>query len=225
MCPPSRNILPPNPIIGYNAPNRAASSIYAENIGLAVSNMEIDAAYPPPRESEIMAGAIEKLQRFLISNRLLTLEEKLEEMNAPADEGNAIAYDKSVDDIEREEDDLAQLYGPFAIGLKRATGLRGTNQELALSDADPLESAAADALVRYLVRTNIASVRSEEVKGSEPTAEVASDGTLLTEPAPNYTYYFTINCAALELVAKEAGTSLDDVLHDANDLRRMWSDE
>lgn len=196
-------------------PTAATSIIYAETVTLVRDNMEIDAAYVPLREGEIMAGAIEKLQRYLVSNRLLTVEEKLEEMNAPADEGNAIAFDKSVDDVEREADEMARLYGPFGIGLKRAAPLRGTNQELALNDSDPLESAAADALVRYLVRTNIASVRSEEQAGSEPMAEVASDGTPLSEPAPNYTYYFTINWTVLDLVAKEADTTLDDVLHEA----------
>ncbi len=163
-----------------------------------------------------MAGAIEKLQRYLISNRLLTIEEKLAELNAPADEGNAIIADNRADNAAREDDDMARLYGPFAIGLKRATAVRGTQRELALSDADPLESAASDALVRYLVRTDLAAVRSEEQPGSEPTAEVASDGTLLTELAPNYTYYFTINWPDLEQAAQEAGTNLDDVLHEAN---------
>ncbi len=164
-----------------------------------------------------MAGAIEKLQRYLISNRLLTIEEKLAELNAPADEGNAIIADHRADNAAREDDDMARLYGPFAVGLKRATPLRGTQQELALSDADPLESATSDALVRYLVRTDLAAVRSEEQPGSERTAEVASDGTQLTELAPNYTYYFTINWAVLDVVAQEAGTTLDEVLRDAND--------
>jgi hypothetical protein len=164
-----------------------------------------------------MAGAIEKLQRYLISNRLLTIEKKIEESNAPASEGNAIIADQHADDATREDDDMARLYGPFAIGLKRASGLRGGQKELALDDADPLESAAADALVRYLVRTDLTQVRSEAQPGSEMTAEVASDGTALTEPAPNYTYYFTINWPALEQVAKEAGTTLDDVMKDAND--------
>ena len=163
-----------------------------------------------------MAGAIEKLQRYLISNRLLTIEEKLAELNAPADEGNAIIADNRADNAAREDDDMARLYGPFAVGLKRATPLRGTQRELALSDADPLESATSDALVRYLVRTDIAAVRSEEQPGSAKTAEVASDGTPLEEPAPNYTYYFTINWTALDLVAQEAGTTLDEVLHDAD---------
>jgi hypothetical protein len=162
-----------------------------------------------------MAGAVEKLQHYVVSNRLLTVEEKLEEMNAPADEGNAIAYDRSVDNVERESDEMARLYGPFGIGLKRANAVRNSSSELALDDSDPLESAAADALVRYLVRTNIAAVRSEATAGSDATAEVASDGTPLTELAPNYTYYFTINWPVLELVAKEAGTTLDDVLHEA----------
>ncbi len=170
-----------------------------------------------------MAGAIEKLQRYLISNRLLTIEEKIAESNAPADEGNAIIADNRVDNAEREDDDMARLYGPFAIGLKRAAPLRGTARELALSDADPLESAASDALVRYLVRTNIAAVRSEAQPGSELTAEVASDGTPLTEPAPNYTYYFTINWTVLDLVAQEADTNLDEVLHEATSRLKVAS--
>lgn len=164
-----------------------------------------------------MAGAIEKLQRYLVTHRLLTVEEKLEEMNAPASEGNAIIADQRANDAAREADALLEMYGPFAIGLKRATPLRNSTRELALSDADPIESAAADTLVRYLVRTDLAEVRSEEVKGSERTAEVASDGTPLTEPAPNYTYYFTFNWPNIALAAEMAGTTLDDVLRDAND--------
>ncbi len=163
-----------------------------------------------------MAGAIEKLQHYLIEHQLLTIEQKIAESNTHADEGNAIIADKHEDAVEREEDDRMRLYGPFGLGLKRAAAVRDSQKELALDDSDPLDSAIADALVRYLVRTDLAEVRSEEQPGT-PSGEFASDGTMISEPMPNYTYYFTFNWPAIQDATAAAGTSLDEVMRDAAD--------
>ncbi|SRR5579884_1573908 len=72
---------------------------------------------------------------------------------------------------------------------------RGKSEEIVYSSADPAQDRAADVLIRYLVTTDMATVRSEEVGPRQ------------------YRYYLAVDWPALLALADHLGLALRPALH------------
>lgn len=138
-----------------------------------------------------MASAARRLLNHIVDTRLLPLEERQLELEASAVD-TATLPDEIRNEAVREKQDARDLDDAFEDGLARAA--RERNQPVTLDDRDPTEDRVADALIRFLVKPELASVVSEPV-GPE-----------------HYRYHVTIDWAALDRVAAEAGVSLEDAL-------------
>lgn len=173
-----------------------------------------------------MAGAVETLLNYIVNQKLIVIEEKYNQLTTRLP-GSEVAIDGDDTQIEAENqpglaDEERRLMGEnlpiFADALARAAGVRAQgNGELALRDTNSLHNTMADVLVRYLVRTDLASVRSVEDTAAPALSadpELEAHGLPVEQVHP-YSYYFTINWDGLDSAARVAGTSLDAVLREA----------
>ncbi|MGI8587246.1 MAG: hypothetical protein ACR2M0_06095 [Chloroflexia bacterium] len=135
-----------------------------------------------------------KLLEFIINTRIASLEEKQAEFTARAlddDDRNAVMTSHNV---ETESEAADRLFPAFVTGLRYAGAQRASGQAVVLDDADPQQNAGADALVRFLVRPNLASVETEEL----------GEG--------HYRYHVTVDWPGLEQTATLAGVDLNAAL-------------
>ena len=137
-----------------------------------------------------MPDAARRLLEHLVRTRLQPLDRQQVELTATAE--NTADVPGDVQRLaERERGDAHDLADAFAAGLARAAAQR--DQALTLDDRDPDENRMADALIRFLVKPDLARVASEEV-------------------APqHYRYHLTVDWLALATVADEAGVLLHDL--------------
>ncbi len=165
-----------------------------------------------------MAHAVEKLLDYIVNHRLLAIEEKYNELTTRqinVDAGD-IMGENAPNPVGQEQAALPANLPIFSDALAQAASLRGQGAELALKDTNSLHNTMADLLVRYLVRTDLASVRSEEdttapAVSADPQLE--AHGLPVAQVRP-YTYYFAVNWERLATAAQMAGTSLDQVLQE-----------
>ena len=142
-----------------------------------------------------MADDVEKLLRY-IARRYVAREELLEiERDATAaDEGHEIvAVQRRA--IQSEEQKATDMADAFREGLRRADAARRAGgNAISLDDRKPQDDRLADALIHFLVRTDMASSTTRE-----------------TDPH-RYIYTISVDWDALNRVAKSAKVSLGEVL-------------
>lgn len=135
---------------------------------------------------------IRKLLDYVLAHRVAPIEAKITDM-----ESSPLVPEGRIEEInettaEQERDAAARLLPAFAAGLRAAAAHRGA--PLALDDHNPAQNGIADALIRFLVKPNLATVETEEV-------------------APeHYTYRVTIDWTALEQAAQAADVNLQEAL-------------
>ena len=133
-----------------------------------------------------------QLLNTIITEYEVPLEEKAAELGSPA--AHQVG-DHSPDELEREVETRArarELEDPFEAALKAAARRGGA--ELRLHSADALQNRMADALIQFLVRPGLASVRTQE-------------------PAPGtFIYDVAVDWPSLRRVAAAAGINLDEAL-------------
>lgn len=133
-----------------------------------------------------MADDLRKLLGHIVRTSLLPDElVSIDHEASASDDGESIASDKRR--AERRELDRAdELARAFGRGIARAqSGL------IVLDDRDPEEDEIADALIHFLVRSDLATSRAVE-----------------TDPQ-HYRYQIMINLPRLHEVARAAGIDLD----------------
>jgi hypothetical protein len=138
---------------------------------------------------------IRKVLDHLVSTYVVSDERKDIELNAsPAESGADIEADQR--DVERRENERAnELFEPFRAGLQLAHRARSLGQEtIALDDREPEQDRIADALIRFLVRYELASSTTEE-----------------TEPR-HYIYRIGVDWERLADVARAVDVDLDEAL-------------
>lgn len=142
-----------------------------------------------------MANEVQKLLQH-IGRQYIGRQEAIEvELDASAaDSGEALIADKRRV-LKQEEDRAEALAEPFRSGLKRADDARRAGgNAISLDDRKPEEDQQADALIHFLVRSQLASSTSRET-------------------APHhYIYTISIDWDALNRVAREAKVNLPAVL-------------
>ena len=142
-----------------------------------------------------MADDVEKLLRH-IARGYLGRQEALEiERDATAvDDGSDIVADQRR--VMREEEQRAEdLSGPFRDGLLRAEAARRAGgNAISLDDRRPDEERQAEALIHFLVRSDLASSTTRETDQHR------------------YIYTVSVDWEALDRVAQDARVDLRDVL-------------
>ena len=134
-----------------------------------------------------MADDIRKLLDHIVQSVLVHDELVSIDQEASANEpGAAIESDKKRT-VRREIDLADDLSGAFIRGITRSR-----SGSIVLDDRNPDQNQMADALIHFLVRTDLATSRAEE-----------------TEPN-HYRDRISVNWTRLESVAHEAGVDLDD---------------
>lgn len=142
-----------------------------------------------------MADDVEKLLRF-IAHRYVAREEILEiERDASAaDAGHEIAADR-VRAIQSEEQRAATMGDAFREGLRRAdSARRAGGNAISLDDRKPDDDKIADALIHFLVRTQIASSTTRETDRHR------------------YIYTVSVDWNTLDRIAQDAKVNLAEVL-------------
>ena len=123
------------------------------------------------------------LLEFIIQNRLATLEEKQAEFSARAlDPGDQPAI-MAAHEVQTEEDAAGRLFPAFVAGLRALGAQRAAGGPLALDDSDPQQSAMADALIRFLVKSHLATVESEDLGDGRFRYQVTADWAGLQQTA------------------------------------------
>lgn len=139
-----------------------------------------------------MDSRVRQLLTTIIHDYVEPREEKAAELDNPA--AHAVGEDSPTETAVAagaRERALA-LEDPFEAALKMAA--RHPAAELRLRSDDGVQSRMADALIQFLVRPGLATVRTEE-------------------PAPEqYVYGVQIDWAKLRQVATTAGVNLDEAL-------------
>lgn len=133
-----------------------------------------------------------KLLDYVITHRLAPIEEKMADMESSARVPGERIEEINAATVEQERDAAARLLPAFAAGLRAAAINRGG--PLLLDDRNPAQNGIADALIRFLVKPNLATVETEEA-GPE-----------------HYAYRVTIDWGALERVAQAADVNLEEAL-------------
>ena len=139
-----------------------------------------------------MDSRLRQLLTTLVNEYAVPLDEKNAELSNPAaDQVGAASPEEAA--LENDARARARALGePFEAGLKAAVRRGGAG--LRLQSGDPIQSRIADALIQFLVRPKLASVRTEE-------------------PAPGqYVYDVSVDWPALRRVAAEAGINLEEAL-------------
>ena len=135
---------------------------------------------------------IRKLLDYIIAHRVAPLEEKIADLDATSRVPEERIEEISTEVIDNEREAAARLLPAFAAGLRAAHAQQGT--ALSLDDHNPAQNGIADALIRFLVKPNLATVETNEA-GPE-----------------HYTYQVTLDWPALEQMAGAAGVNLGEVL-------------
>lgn len=142
-----------------------------------------------------MANDVQKLLHH-IAHHYVGRQEALElERDAPAAEAGE-AVDAGKRRVLKQEEDRAEMLAePFRDGLKRADDARRAGgNAISLDDRKPEEDKQADALIHFLVRSQLATSTSRE-----------SD-------QHHYIYTISVDWDALERVAREARVHLSSIL-------------
>jgi hypothetical protein len=142
-----------------------------------------------------VADDVEKLLRF-IARRYVAREEILEiERDATAaDEGHEIVADQRRA-IQTEEQRAVEMADAFREGLRRADAARRAGgNAISLDDRKPEDDRIADALIHFLVRSDIASSTTRETEQHR------------------YIYTIAVNWDALDRVSHDAKVNLSEVL-------------
>lgn len=138
-----------------------------------------------------MADGLERLLRLVIDQEILRIEQKNVQLTAgPRVSGETVDANQQIE-RDREHQRAHDLGPSFASGLRLAYAAQQAGHgNLVLDDREPAENAAADALVQFLVRPQLATSQSEAT-------------------APNhYRYQFNIDWARLQALADAAGIDL-----------------
>lgn len=142
-----------------------------------------------------MADDVEKLLRH-IARRYLARQEALEierDANAENDAENIAAQQRRVH--RDEEQRAADMVDDFRAGLLRAQAAwRAGGNAISLDDRKDDENRQADALIRFLVRSDLAASTTRETEQH------------------HYIYTISVDWDALGRVAREAKVDLDDVV-------------
>ncbi len=139
-----------------------------------------------------MADGLERLLNVLVEREILRVDQKNVEMTAsPRTPAETVDANQLIE-IDRERHRAAELGPAFIAGLRRAYDARRAGQhDFALDDRRFDENAIADAMVQFLVRTQLATSHTEQ-----------------TEPN-HYIYHIAIDWARLAQLAAESGIDLD----------------
>jgi hypothetical protein len=142
-----------------------------------------------------VADDVDKLLRF-IARRMLAREQALEierDASAANDAPDIVAdQERAVREEEQRADDLA---GPFKDALRRADAARRAGgNAVSLDDRKLEDDRQADALIHFLVRSDLASSTTRETEQHQ------------------YIYTISIDWEALDRVAHEANVNLGGIL-------------
>ena len=139
-----------------------------------------------------MADGLERLLEHLVERDLGQQDQKAVQLVAgPREPGETITLDQQLA-LGRERQRATELGPAFAAGLRRAYAAHLAGQsQVALDDRQQDENAMADALVQFLVRSQLASSHAEQ-----------------TEPN-HYVYEIAIAWDQLAQVAAASGINLD----------------
>lgn len=143
------------------------------------------------KEEEPMADDAERLLRHIVRRTLLPISTVEVELDARAvEDASEIAADQ--ERIVREEENrVADLADAFREGLRRAGAAhRAGGNAISLDDRRPEDDRQADALIHFLVRSQLATSTTRE-----------------TDPQ-QYIYTISIDWPALERMASEARVDL-----------------
>jgi hypothetical protein len=152
-------------------------------------------AVPERGEGARVADDVEKLLRF-IARRYLAREEALEiERDASAaDEGHDIVAGQRRA-IQSEEQKASDMAAAFREGLQRAEAARRAGgNAISLDDRKVDDDRMADALIHFLVRSDIATSTTRETEQHR------------------YIYTIAVDWDALDRVARQARVNLGEVL-------------
>ena len=138
---------------------------------------------------------ISEILDYIIRERVIPLDQKIETMRAsPTQDAEDIVNDPE-QAIRVETSQAEQKREAFTLGLARVyRQSEGSAQEVPFDSRQPADDAQASALIEYLVRPGLATVRSEEV-GPE-----------------QYIYYLSVVWSALQNLAKEAHLDFDPAM-------------
>src|SRR5207253_360930 len=123
-----------------------------------------------------------------------TMEEKKAEFTAHAIDPDDQPAIQAGHEVQTETEAAERLFPAFQAALHYVGGNRTAAGPLVLDDADPQQNAMADAVIRFLVKPDLATAESEE----------AGEG--------HYRYRITIDWPAMQRMATMAGVDLDAVL-------------
>ena len=144
-----------------------------------------------------MPERIRRVLDHIVANYVVSDEHKDIDLNAAPTESGADIDAEKRDAARREAERAGELADPFRAGLAQAFLAAEAGQaEIALDDRDPEQDRRADALIRFLVRYDLASSRTEE-----------------TDPM-HYVYHVAVDWDRLRGVARAAEVDLDAALRD-----------
>lgn len=146
-----------------------------------------------------MSRGIRQLLSFIVSRYATVDEQRAIDRDAGAQvQGEELEADKAAVAV-RERETADKQADAFERGLVRAweRSQRG-GAEVVLDDRDPEENAMASAMIRFLVRFDLASSHSREVGDQQ------------------YAYVIRVNWDQLRRIASENGQRLDDLFDPAD---------
>jgi len=142
-----------------------------------------------------LANDVQKLLQYIAHNFIARQESiELERDASAAETGSAITADKRRV-VKQEEERVDALTDPFRAGLRRADDARRAGgNAISLDDRKPEENEQADALIHFLVRSQLATSTSRETEQHR------------------YIYTIAIDWDELDRVARKAKVNLGAVL-------------
>ncbi|MGN6362360.1 MAG: hypothetical protein ACTHNK_18405 [Thermomicrobiales bacterium] len=131
-----------------------------------------------------MADGLERLLEHLVERDLGQQDQKAVQLIAGSREpGETITLDQQLA-LGRERQRATELGPAFAAGLRRAYAARLAGQsQVTLDDRQHDENAMADALVQFLVRSQLASSHAEQTEPNHYVYEIAIDWGQLAQVA------------------------------------------
>ena len=131
-----------------------------------------------------MADGLDRLLEHLVERDLGQQDQKAVQLIAGSREpGETITLDQQLA-LGRERQRATELGPAFAAGLRRAYAARLAGQsQVALDDRQQDENAMADALVQFLVRSQLASSHAEQTEPNHYVYEIAIDWDQLAQVA------------------------------------------
>ena len=142
-----------------------------------------------------MANDVQKLLEHIAYNYIARQEAiELERDASATEQGEDITADKRRV-VKQEEERVEALGDPFRAGLRRADDARRAGgNAISLDDRKPDENQQADALIHFLVRSQLATSTSRETDQHR------------------YIYTIAVDWDALDRVARDAKVNLGTVL-------------